>query len=244
MKYILLTILLFSFTHADEDSVNRMQNAVDEVIELRKNYEKSVQDLSTCRNSLNKKSKDIQKVSKNEGYDYKEFEKNLEQLVQLRRANINLVKSSNKLESDLKKSKQTVKKLQDENIKLSFQIDRLKQSSQKNLHVEKSKKKTVKKKKLHVEKINKKIKPKVVKNKKAKKKKVTYKKAGTFRLNKKAKIYDKVNGKEVYTWEEKTSFTSNVFKGKWIKITGYFVNKQWQPTVKCLWVKEEDTARR
>ena len=65
-------------------------------------------------------------------------------------------------------------------------------------------------------------------------------KAKAFKLNKYAFVYDAIDGEVVESWEEKRSFTSNVQSENWIKITGYFIDKVWQPSQKELWLKKED----
>ena len=69
---------------------------------------------------------------------------------------------------------------------------------------------------------------------------VSYFKASNFYVNKKAKIYDDVDGSTVAIWSDKTLFTSNQRVGMWIKITGIFVNKLWQPANQEQWVKSCD----
>ena len=69
-------------------------------------------------------------------------------------------------------------------------------------------------------------------------------KGSVYRMNKEADIYDGPNGKSIDLWEEKTSFTSNVSEGEWIKITGHFVDRQWQRSQKEMWVKAKDTIKR
>ncbi|MFC2074232.1 hypothetical protein ACFLR3_03170 [Campylobacterota bacterium] len=69
-------------------------------------------------------------------------------------------------------------------------------------------------------------------------------KANVYRMNKEADIYDMPHGKSIDKWEEKTSFTSNISEGKWIKITGFFVDRKWQKAVEEMWVKAEDTLKR
>jgi len=66
----------------------------------------------------------------------------------------------------------------------------------------------------------------------------------SFRVNGEAKIYDGVDSKVIDTWENKTSFTSNQKKKNWIKITGYFVNKNWQASSKEMWIKSCDVLSR
>jgi len=69
-------------------------------------------------------------------------------------------------------------------------------------------------------------------------------KASSFRVNKEAKIYDGVDAKVIGTWEDRRSFTSNQREGKWIKITGYFVEKVWQPSQKEMWIKSCNVINR
>ncbi len=73
---------------------------------------------------------------------------------------------------------------------------------------------------------------------------ISYFKASSFRINGEVKIYDHINGSAIAVWSDKTSFTSNQRVGKWIKITGFFVNKLWQPAKQELWVKSCDVLRR
>jgi DNA repair exonuclease SbcCD ATPase subunit len=75
-------------------------------------------------------------------------------------------------------------------------------------------------------------------------KRITTEKACVYRMNKEAEIYDAPYGKSVDRWEEKTSFTSNIHEGEWIKITGFFVDRKWQKAEKEMWVKAEDTLKR
>jgi len=67
---------------------------------------------------------------------------------------------------------------------------------------------------------------------------------GVFRIKGESAIYDQLNGKVVEVWEDTRSFTSNVYEDKWVKITGYFVNRKWQKSKNELWVKRENTLRR
>ena len=68
--------------------------------------------------------------------------------------------------------------------------------------------------------------------------------ASAFRLKSDAKIFIGINGTVYDIWEKRTSFTSNTKKGKWIKITGYFVNQEWQSSNENLWVLESKTIKR
>jgi len=84
-----------------------------------------------------------------------------------------------------------------------------------------------------------------LKTKEASTEKITVFKATPFRLKNDAKIYDSFeNPKYLFTWEKGRSFTSNKKTDGWIKITGYFVNRVWQPASEDLWVHEEDVLQR
>lgn len=74
--------------------------------------------------------------------------------------------------------------------------------------------------------------------------KIIHTKASTYRLNKNAPIYNDIYGKKIGEWEKGTSFTSHIKSEKFIKITGYFVNKQWTKAEKPLWIDIDDAFRR
>lgn len=69
-------------------------------------------------------------------------------------------------------------------------------------------------------------------------------KAGTYRTKYESVIYDSPQGKAICIWEEKRSFTSNIIRGEWIKITGYFIEQKWQKASEEMWIREKDTLRR
>jgi len=85
---------------------------------------------------------------------------------------------------------------------------------------------------------------KIVEPKKIEVEKLERFKASAFRLNKNALVYDKLNGKKLYEWEEGTSFTSSIKTQNWVKITGYFVDRVWMPSSKELWIKSIDVIKR
>ncbi len=74
--------------------------------------------------------------------------------------------------------------------------------------------------------------------------KIIYTKANTYRLKRNAFIYNAVNGKKIDEWEKGTSFTSNQKTDKFIKITGYFRNKQWMKVENLLWIHSNDAFKR
>ena len=71
-----------------------------------------------------------------------------------------------------------------------------------------------------------------------------YTKAFAYRLAIKSDIYDAIDGNIIYTWDEKTSFTSNIISENWIKITGYFVDAKWVHAKQELWIKKSNTLKR
>jgi len=75
-------------------------------------------------------------------------------------------------------------------------------------------------------------------------KEVILEKGRTYRLKQESAIYDVPNGKVIAIWEEKTSFTSNIYKGRWIKITGHFINMKWKKSTEEMWVKAKDAFER
>ena len=75
-------------------------------------------------------------------------------------------------------------------------------------------------------------------------KKIEYFTPSSFRVKNSADIYDGVDANIIETWEDRRSFTSNTKQGRWIKITGYFINQQWRPSQNEMWVKSCDVFNR
>ena len=69
-------------------------------------------------------------------------------------------------------------------------------------------------------------------------------KARTYRLSKESNIYDDVNGNILYTWENKTSFTSTKMTQNWIEVTGYFIDRKWLKAKKSLWLEKVNATVR
>ena len=69
-------------------------------------------------------------------------------------------------------------------------------------------------------------------------------KASAYRLLVDADIYDAINGKVIDNWEARTSFTSSQRTALWVKITGYFVDRQWQKAKRDLWIKSDKVFKR
>ncbi len=68
--------------------------------------------------------------------------------------------------------------------------------------------------------------------------------ASTFRVKVNTTVYDSPNGKKIQEWQINTSFTSTQRMGNWIKITGYFIDKKWLKAKRDIWIKEEDVFKR
>ena len=69
-------------------------------------------------------------------------------------------------------------------------------------------------------------------------------KASPFRLNRDSDIYDSINGTVIYKWEDRRSFTSSLMTQNWIKITGYFIDKEWRKADEELWIEKKYTIKR
>ena len=69
-------------------------------------------------------------------------------------------------------------------------------------------------------------------------------KAKAFRFDVEANVYDSINGDIIDRWDAKTSFTSNQKTDRWVKITGYFVDKKWQKAKKDMWVESDKVFQR
>ncbi|MGD9717293.1 MAG: hypothetical protein AB7U26_09490 [Sulfuricurvum sp.] len=71
-------------------------------------------------------------------------------------------------------------------------------------------------------------------------------KSSAYRMAVNGSIYNAPGGSVVDTWEARRSFTAGEPSGGWVRITGYFVNRVWQPTRpdENLWVRESDVIRR
>ena len=70
--------------------------------------------------------------------------------------------------------------------------------------------------------------------------------ASAYRMAVEAPIYSAPGGTVIDRWEARRSFTAGSPSGGWVRITGYFVNRVWQPAGENenLWVRESDVIRR
>ena len=249
-----LLVALFLATLLSSDEIQRIQNIVDDITKLRVEYE-------TCKKQLNS---DLKSSGAFEALSMKNDEK-----LQKYEMILNDEKQRNEIllaEIDvLTKEKQNVADLENKIIKLEKMVNnqvillKSKENSIKNLKNEKSKTKVSKKNSLKNDSLAS-VEKKVVCEEKNSFPKLLMKdgyensfeqiqetytfKASAFRLKNDAKIYDNINGSEIYFWEKSTSFTSNEKNDKWVKVTGYFIDKKWLPSKEELWVKSENVIQR
>lgn len=293
--------------------VERMQSVVDEVTQLRAAYEESENSVKACDEKLARQSIALEKLSRSEGMDYKDFEKNRKEIEKLQAENKNLKnykKEIETLEKENQRLTSSARILVDKNQELLAQVNKHKKSSNgevealeielkttldllaiKQAQINSLKKQLASRSKQNRQakcpkcKACKKTKPRTVKSckddnpfpklmpkdgktinphpvelehvvkvskipqekpaeKSVKSKQVVSEKASSYRMKNETAVYDAINGKVVAIWEVKTSFTSNIEQGEWVKITGYFVNKKWKKSTKSLWVRSKNTIKR
>lgn len=68
--------------------------------------------------------------------------------------------------------------------------------------------------------------------------------SSVFRIKGESAVYDKPNENVIAVWEDTRSFTSNISKEHWVKITGFFVDRKWRRAKSDMWVKKENTISR
>ena len=83
MKKLLLYIAITTSLFSEDVMVQRMQSIVDEVTQLRSAYETSEKKVQGCEEKLLEQEAVVQKLSRSQGMDYKDFEKNRAALKQL-----------------------------------------------------------------------------------------------------------------------------------------------------------------
>jgi hypothetical protein len=216
MKLVIVIFLLLTVT-INADEIQRIESIVNDITELRSSY----------------------KEAQNEIVDYKLKIKNLEKKNENQKETLKIYSNYSEKE---KKYTSEIKSLKNE-LKRVTTLLKTKEKSQKPCKLQRVyplKNKTIVAENRFPTLLLK-DKYQVKKLKEKKEEQLTYFKAKAFKLNKYAFIYDGINGEVVESWEEKRSFTSNVKSENWVKITGYFINKVWQPAKKELWVKKEDT---
>lgn len=243
MKYIIISLLISSSLFSNE--IQRIEAIVNDISKLRTQYEEcrvDLQKVSKKNNSITQVKCPTCENEKNKVVDLsnslkEQNEKNLILSAKIDSMSIASLNIEDSKYSDIKKEILNYKQLL---VKKDLEIKKLKNS--------------LKKQKCKVKIVTKTIREKledtnpfptlVPKDGNIDNQNVKVTKAGTFRLIKDAKIYDSINGKLIYNWEKDRSFTSNKETKDWIKITGSFVNKQWQSTDKNLWILKSRCLKR
>ena len=221
MKIIFITLMLFSFLHSDE--MQRIEAIVQDITELRANYEK-------CQDEL--KNKTLSKISVTTSTTSK-YEKLYEQEKQKNA----ILKAELNFQSDLQKS----------NKILSLRIKELEKQLIFKNNLLKTKVKTKKNKDKICQEVD--TFPDLMMKKEYQKKtsnlnKIMKFKATSFELNVDSIVYNAIDGKKIDKWSKGTSFTSNKKTSKWIQITGYFVDKKWRSSKKEMWIKIAQVSKK
>ncbi len=122
-RYLLgwgLSLCVSTLLYGDESMSTQMQSVVDEVIELRQRYEHALEKNRACQQQITVQEETMSKISHEQGYDYKLFEKNRQRLNALEAENVALKKRPlSSCEDDKKKS-----------AALSKEMDLIKQENQ------------------------------------------------------------------------------------------------------------------
>ncbi|WP_455756146.1 hypothetical protein [Sulfurimonas sp.] len=254
MKYLIISIIFILSIHAGE--VDRIEAIVQDIEDLREKY-------NLCKQELNSKTAQTIipqiDVSNSNKASLKAKDETIKKYIRL----LNKEKKKNKLLSEKLDSFEIPKK-DEKTEKLVNNLKNLLLIKEKEINNLENKVSVLKNEKLIIAKskdINtnnilckdeNKFPKLVMKTKKETKTKVfkekteskTHTKAFAFRVTTKSDIYDSIDGKVVKTWEEKTSFTSNVIHEKWVKITGYFIDAKWVKAEEELWIKKINTIKR
>ena len=251
MKYLIVAMVLGVSLYAGE--MDRIEAIVQDIENLREEYNVCKKELEskTVKNDGDKYQKLLNKEKlKNTVLEAKN-EMLSEQIANSKKLNNKNDKSNNKEISSLlskenkqniliKEYKKEIESKDKEIVSLKNQIN--KKILKKELQPEVCKDDNPFPKLVMKEK-NKKIKKVVVDSVDSIELETTFK-ASAFRLNKDSDIYDSIDGKILYTWEKRRSFTSSTMTQNWIKITGYFVDKEWRKADKELWVIKTNTIKR
>ncbi len=234
MKILFIALFLVSFLQSDE--IQRIDIMVQDIAKLRAQNEK-------CQESLKSKETiktDIIKYKKNkdEIAEYQRLLKSIRQKNVILKAQVDYVNDASlNSKREIKKYKNLLKAKEKELISLKKELSSLSKKSSKS-----TKPIQVCKKEIDDNPFPKLMSKEKVKKKLKKKSKVF--RAGAFRLKVDSIIYDAPRGKKIAQWEKNTSFTSNKKTEKWVKITGYFVDRKWRKSKKNMWIKLENTFQR
>ena len=218
MRFLVLVFLVTgTFIYADE--LQRIDAIVNDITNLRVQYEKVKEELEACKMKLlDEQQKNKILLNELDGYTV------------LSKKEQEYEESVKNLKSQIKKLKKHLKPEDNMDVNNSSLVVKEKNNLKNQIKI---KEKTIKK---ELKQVSKKA---VVANIQEQEME-----PATFRTSKEMKIYNAPMGSELEVWEKGRSFTSNIKSGDWIKITGYFVNKVWQPAKKDMWVDSSDVIKR
>ena len=254
MKYFLSILVLLVSLNADE--MQRIESILNDIVELRSNYE-------DCKASLQDKelgeySKDSDSlltevnlcVEKDEQIqNFKRLYTNEKSKNNVLNTKLNIYSGMNqdKKDIEIEKYKKLLKIKEYEFLQLKKQMKNMKKTELKTvckvIELESSDnvfpKLKLKKKYANTQKkkIYTKIKPKQNET-------IINFKAATFVLKSDSVIYNSINGNKLYTWEEGSTFTSNIKTQSYIKITGYFEKRKWLPAKEEMWIKLSNVSKK
>lgn len=250
---ILLIILCF-VTISSSDEMQRVQNIVDDISKLRADYEQCKKELG----SSSKGTRTFEAVAMQNDEKLQKYEMSLRDEKQRNKILLDEIDTLTKNKHNISNLENKIRKL--EKIVKNQEISlKTKEKVIKNLKNNKIKTKEVVENSLKNKKMSS-SEAQLVCEKKNSFPKLVMKegfqesvndieethtfKASAFRLKNDARIYDEINGKEIDIWEKSTSFTSNEKSNKWVRVTGYFIDKKWHPSKEELWVKSKDVIQR
>ncbi|MDD3836151.1 MAG: hypothetical protein PHS42_11885 [Sulfurimonas sp.] len=244
MKTLLMFFLTLSLLQSDE--LKRIESIINDIAKLRVEHEE-------CQRALELKG--ILKVETTKEYDSKNYEQTIE-ILKAKNSDLNkkieekikIVKNS---KNEIEIYKKEVKTKEDKIKTLKKQLALLEKNKKNKpkIVVKEVIKEVVKEKKIYPKDDNvfPTLMPKNVNKIKEAiedKEKIEVTKPTTYRLKSDSKIYNKFDGDETYLWEKDRSFTSNIRTQNFIKITGFFVNLEWQSAEEELWIKKVDVFER
>ena len=273
MKYIILSLLLFSQFEANE--IDRMESIVKDIENLRTKYQVCEQKLEDLESVSSESSKDtleylkqLQKellTQKELVAEQKSINEELKKKNQMYLKKINSLEKSNEKSNYLIEKNDFIKKIQDKNN----EIEKIKQKYEMTIENQLKKIKTLENDKKNFLRKSSASKKNICKDDNQFPKlmmkddtsshvkiqdpktkdieiveEVQETPPSTYRLNKQSKIYNGVHGKELTTWEDKTSFTSRKLSQNWVNISGYFVERQWVKATVELWVERKNVTQR
>ncbi|WP_428738664.1 hypothetical protein [Sulfurimonas sp.] len=214
MKKIVFMVFLFVLI-LNADDMQRLDEIVKDIENLRISYDKSQDSLNKCQIQLHdqqEKNMILQKELKNESTETYMKSINVSDIENLKNQIKNLKKQIKNKDNEILLLKNKNNKIMDNQIKKENTLE----NEINNFPELKMRKQ-----------------PKLVDNTPT-----------TYRLTQESIIYSGIDGVEVDKWEKSTSFTSKLKTAGWIKISGYFVDKKWQKVQKDMWVKTSQAFKR